>query len=347
MRGAEPLVTATPCDFLVSVVIPVYNTSRGLLQRCASLFVHTPCQGVEVLFSDDGSSNTTVSALQQIVENSKTPMRLLTSASNGGQNAARNRGIATARGRYVMFLDSDDYFDEHEFVRVLDAIRDAAADDKQSSPDVFVYGCKRVDGGSGRIIDGYSPAEEKVGVVSNSLVLRNVAELWGCVIRRELLLAEPLRTGVTVGEDLVSLIPIIATASKIIALPFSPYRYVQQNESVMHSVSAAKRMQIVPAFQSMLESMSAATLSKYHDELEWQAIWHILFWESLHVLQSAERPEYSVLESSRDWVEKYFPQWRENPYLKTDPKSRGLSFRIITSGRYRFYRFLFLAKRRL
>lgn len=344
MGGVESLMSVTSCDFLVSVVVPVYNTAEKFLQRCASLFLQNRYQGVEVLFSDDGSSEKTVSTLRQIIGNSKTPMRLLTSKSNGGQNAARNRGIVAARGRYVMFLDSDDYFDEHEFTQVLDEIRKDTVDDRQP-PDVFVYGCKRVDDETGSIIDGYSPAEGEIGVVPNSLVIRNVAELWGCVIRRDMLLIEPLRTGVAVGEDLVSLIPIVAKASRIVALPFSPYRYVQQDESVMHSVSAAKRMQIVPAFQSMLENLNAEILAQYHDELEWQAIWHILFWEPLNVLKSDEKPDYSILEDSHDWMERFFPRWKENPYLKTDPKARGLSFRIIVSGRFRLYRFLFVAKR--
>ena len=333
-------------EFLCSIIVPVYNASAFLLTRCLATFSSILYQDIEVILSDDGSAEQTVSVLRQLAASSETPMRVLTAPTNGGQNVARNRGITAAHGRYVMFLDSDDYFDEHEFAQVLEAIRNSVADEEQS-PDVFVYGCKRVDGNTGLVIDGYGPAEGRVGVVPNSLVIRNVAELWGCVIRRDLLLAEPLRTGIAVGEDLISVIPVIAKASKIVALPFSPYRYVQQSESVMHSASAERRMQIVPAFQSMLEELGPEILAQYHDELEWQAIWHILFWEPLHALQSVGKPNYAILNDVQSWMMERFPRWRRNPYVKTDSKARGLTFRIITSGHYRLYRFLYLAKRRL
>lgn len=331
---------------LVSVIIPIFNTPTELMRRCLSVFLQHCFETIEVILSDDGSSENTVSGLRQFTTESSTPMQLLTAPTNGGQNVARNRGVAAAHGRYVMFLDSDDYFDEHEFAQALEAIRNSVTDEEQS-PDVFVYGCKRVDGNTGLVIDGYGPAEGRVGVVPNSLVIRNVAELWGCVIRRDLLLAEPLRTGIAVGEDLISVIPVIAKASKIVALPFSPYRYVQQSESVMHSASAEKRMQIVPAFQSMLEELGPEILAQYHDELEWQAIWHILFWEPLHALQSVGKPNYAILNNVQSWMMRCFPRWRRNPYMKSDSKARGLTFRVITSGHYRLYRFLYLAKRRL
>lgn len=338
------LASSVPCEYLASIVIPVFNTPAAMIQRCVASFSQQRNEGIEVIFSDDGSSEQTVSVLRQCAAESKTPIRLLTEPVNSGQNAARNRGIAAARGRYVIFLDSDDYFDMREFTQVLEAMRNSIEGEEQS-PDVFVYGCKLVDGETGRIIDGYGPAGKEVDIVPNSLVIRNVAELWGCVIRRDLLLEEPLHTGIAVGEDLVSLIPIIAKASKIVALPFSPYRYVQQSGSVTHSASAAKRMQIVPAFQAMLDSLSTEALAKYHDELEWQAIWHILFWEPLHVLQSIEKPDYMILDNIQRWMKKRFPQWRRNPYVKTDAKARGFTFRIIVSGHFRLYRFLYLAKR--
>lgn len=330
--------------YLCSIVVPVFNTPERLLRRCLSIFVMHRYDDLEIMLCDDGSNDQTVSLLYQLAANSCTRMQVLAASVNAGQNSARNRGVTAGGGKYVMFLDSDDYFDEGELRQVLQAIRRATAD-AMHSPDMFVYGCKTVDDNM-QFTGGYSPAGGVAGPVASSLVIRNVAELWGCVTKRDLLVRHPLHEGVTVGEDLVSLIPIVADAESIVSLPFSPYRYVQRNNSVMHSVNAAERLQIIPAFQSMLENMDPAVLSRYRDELEWQAIWHILFWEPFRILQGQTEPDFKLLSNGRRQIIKSFPHWKKNPYLNADPKARGVSFRLIVQGHYRFYRLLYISKRK-
>jgi glycosyltransferase involved in cell wall biosynthesis len=86
----------------VSVVMPVYNGERFLRESLESVFAQT-FQDVEVICVDDGSTDHSADVLQQYG-----PMIRVLPQVNAGQSAARNAGVASARGQYVAFLDQDD-----------------------------------------------------------------------------------------------------------------------------------------------------------------------------------------------------------------------------------------------
>ena len=86
-----------------SVVIPAFNAEATIASSVASVLGQTR-KDVEVIVIDDGSTDGTVAAVEQIPDQR---IRLI-AQPNSGVSTARNAGIATARGRYIAFLDSDD-----------------------------------------------------------------------------------------------------------------------------------------------------------------------------------------------------------------------------------------------
>jgi len=92
----------------VSVVIPTYNRCHFLAEAIASVQRQT-YRDWELLIVDDGSEDGT----RQMVEELGGPVRLLFT-EHRGVSAARNRGLAEARGRYIAYLDSDDLWHPHK-----------------------------------------------------------------------------------------------------------------------------------------------------------------------------------------------------------------------------------------
>src|SRR5271165_6482473 len=88
----------------VSVVIPTYNAPNLLCETLESVFEQT-FGDFEVIVVNDGSSDNTLERLQEFSADSR--LRVISQA-NGGIGAARNRGIADARGEYIALLDHDD-----------------------------------------------------------------------------------------------------------------------------------------------------------------------------------------------------------------------------------------------
>jgi len=93
----------------ISVVIPTYNRARQVQAALESVLAQTYPE-FEAIVVDDGSTDGTGEALQQLISqqggNGKQIRYFF--QPNQGQSAARNRGIAEARGEWIAFLDSDD-----------------------------------------------------------------------------------------------------------------------------------------------------------------------------------------------------------------------------------------------
>lgn len=91
----------------VSVIIPAYNSGRYIHLPLESLKSQT-FQDMEVIIINDGSTDNTPEVVENILSDVSFRWKII-DQENMGASAARNRGLKIARGRYVFFLDSDDY----------------------------------------------------------------------------------------------------------------------------------------------------------------------------------------------------------------------------------------------
>jgi len=95
---------------LLSIIIPVYNVEKYLGKCIDSIFVdnHFPKfnELIEVIAINDGATDNSPVILDEYAQ--KYPLKIC-SKNNGGQSSARNMGIKAACGKYIQFIDSDDY----------------------------------------------------------------------------------------------------------------------------------------------------------------------------------------------------------------------------------------------
>ena len=93
----------------VSVIIPMYNV-RPYIEDCLLSLKRQTFGDFEALCVDDGSTDGTLEAARKAGDDDARFSFL--SQANAGQSAARNAGIARATGKYIVFLDSDDYYED-------------------------------------------------------------------------------------------------------------------------------------------------------------------------------------------------------------------------------------------
>lgn len=103
---------------LVSVVVPVYNVEE-YLEECVRSILNQTLKDIEVICVDDGSSDGSLALLHRLaMEDSRLTVL---SQENKGAATARNKGLDIAAGKYVSFLDSDDFFEpnmlEESYIR--------------------------------------------------------------------------------------------------------------------------------------------------------------------------------------------------------------------------------------
>lgn len=94
----------------ISVIIPVYNAEKHLEECIRSVCAQT-VKDIEILCVDDGSSDGSLAILQRLAQ--EDPRVKVICQENAGAGAARNHGLRLARGKYLSFLDADDFFDSH------------------------------------------------------------------------------------------------------------------------------------------------------------------------------------------------------------------------------------------
>lgn len=107
---------------LVSVVIPTFNRADAVIRSITSADVQT-YPNLEVIVVDDHSSDDTVARVEAMVLN--VPLRMIQLAENQGGSAARNAGIAAAKGDYIAFLDSDDIWEPDKIARQIETLKAA------------------------------------------------------------------------------------------------------------------------------------------------------------------------------------------------------------------------------
>jgi glycosyltransferase involved in cell wall biosynthesis len=91
-------------SLFVSIIIPAYNAEKYIAEAIDSI-LSQDYQNKEVIVVNDGSTDTTLKILEQYGDKIK-----VISKNNEGEAAARNTGVAAARGVYIAWLDADDYY---------------------------------------------------------------------------------------------------------------------------------------------------------------------------------------------------------------------------------------------
>lgn len=116
---------------LVTVIVPVYNTSK-YLQRCVESIINQTYKKVEIILVDDGSTDHSSLMCDQFAEDDER-IKVIHKV-NGGLSTSRNRGLDEATGEWIIFVDSDDWISLNTIEFCVNCIQE------DSSLDIVQYG---------------------------------------------------------------------------------------------------------------------------------------------------------------------------------------------------------------
>ena len=109
----------------ISVVIPVYNSEKNI-RKCLNSVINQSYKNWEAIVIDDGSQDNSYSILKDYM--SKDDRIKVIKQENCGPGSARNKGILNAVGKYIVFLDSDDYINKSYFYDLYNIINQNDSD---------------------------------------------------------------------------------------------------------------------------------------------------------------------------------------------------------------------------
>lgn len=178
MSAAQPFFT---------VIIPVYNAELFIKETLESLFAQNFCD-FEVVLVDDGSLDGTYDVIVELIN--ADDRFLVLKQENSGPNIARNNAINLAKGKYLLFLDSDDVFST-------DALESVYYFAKSGKFDMIEFGFDFSDFVSGKV---FKKSSGRTGYFEDDRILLEAfsnklisSVCWNKCIRRRLILEHDIR----------------------------------------------------------------------------------------------------------------------------------------------------------
>ena len=214
----------------VSFIVPVYNAEQTL-RRCVDSILGQDFKDIELLLIDDGSTDGSPAICDGYAE--KDPRVRVIHKENGGVSRARNLGISSAEGRYIQFVDSDDWISHDATAELYEA---AAANDC----DMVICDFYRV---VGKRVQQKGNIDE-TGVFSREIyaeyMMENPADfyygvLWNKLFRRDIIEQYGLRMNEEVSwcEDFMFVLEYLLHAKTFFAVQKPLYYYVKTKGSLV------------------------------------------------------------------------------------------------------------------
>ena len=229
-------------DLEISIIIPVYNTRQILINRCIKSVLQQTFKIFEVIIIDDGSNEIVAKTLDDISNLSKR-IRLI-HKKNEGVSIARNLGIRLSKGKYVTFIDSDDYISPF-YLEKLYSIMKKDKVDIVTSYIKFVYDSDFQFLNSKKIEYGiYETIEEKKLLLKNVLVGVNTKQSkWGylsggpCALLVNKYFIENLLFPINIHlmEDVIWNYQLFNKANRVAVINETLYAYKQNDNSATHT----------------------------------------------------------------------------------------------------------------
>ncbi|MDR0682121.1 MAG: glycosyltransferase [Dysgonamonadaceae bacterium] len=213
----------------ISIVVPVYNAEK-YLPDCLDSIINQTFTDFELLLVDDGSTD---SSNAICLEYAQKDFRIqILTQKNGGASSARNFGINKAQGKWITFIDSDDWVTGDFLEQMLNTASELNADAVFCN--CFLVKDKKI---AQNLIYTENKTETSAEILKQFLLISGIrSELWGKIFKRNFLISLQLNEDLKIGEDMLYLIELYyyqQLKTVILKEPF--YYYRQLKTSVMRT----------------------------------------------------------------------------------------------------------------
>ena len=238
----------------ISIIIPMYNTEKYITQ-CLESVAGQSFEDYEVIVIDDCSTDNSVAVVENLASTFDGRLQLIRlKKNNGSPGIPRNRGLKQAKGKYVIFLDSDDMFIDTALEELFNIAEQTQADVLHANQ--FITAKDKVEEFTvNTAIELYSwedsPPVKNIVSISNNLTERvssfsNKGFIWSCwnkFFRRDFLISNKIEFAtLTYSEDMPFCFKALCLAKKYVRIPNIFYMYRYRQGSIQHRSVTAERL---------------------------------------------------------------------------------------------------------
>lgn len=255
----------------VSVIIPMYNVERYIAQCLESILAQT-FQDFEVILVDDCSTDNSFALAESFIPKFGGQMTLFKMEKNsGGAAIPRNVGLKYSRGKYIFFIDPDDFLVETALEILYTVATQYSADVVYTSHYYF----HSAEGKIQEVVDKESLDNDKMILTVDDteklcgqlFVEKGIYHMpWTKFVERKLLIENEIEfPQITVGDDFIWTIQVVYYAKRFLRLPIAFYFYVENPDSITQKRKVADK-EIVDTVKAFL--MGAKILQALSNKID-------------------------------------------------------------------------------
>ncbi len=204
----------------ISVIVPIYNVEK-YIERCLKSILEQSYQEFEIICVDDCGQDGSIRIVEKFKNQYPDKIKIVYSDINMGLGAARDKGLKAAQGKYITFVDSDDYLKDDFLKRYINAAQESHAD-------IVIGGYIRA--------EGEKNIEKSINVEDNNIGWTYV-NAWAKLYKREFLEKNQITfCGVRRYEDEGFTYRTLLADPIITNIQYSGYYYYLNTESITQSV---------------------------------------------------------------------------------------------------------------
>lgn len=234
-------------EFLLSIIIPIYNASK-YIKRCVDSIINIEESGIEIILIDDGSDD---NSFNIAIEYSKKNKNIKAyHQENHGVSSARNYGIKEANGKFIMFVDSDDFLEKNSLSKILELLNK-----KECDLILFPYY-------KGNDIYGYkkysyelfeSNSEQKIEDIYRLTINQKINEPWKKIYISKIIKDNKIQFNedMFMGEDLCFFIDYLNFVNRVYYYDFPLYYYFKNEEGLTSNIKLSFFSQELKVFNKL------------------------------------------------------------------------------------------------
>ena len=299
----------------VSIVVPVYNAEK-YLDKCIESLVNQTLDNYEIIFVNDGSTDTSRDILEKYQETYPDIIKII-NKDNGGQASARNLGIDCSQGTYIGFIDADDYAEYQMFEKLLEAANMNQADVSECN-----YYFLRYENDQRLDMRPYCTTRQYKS--NRDMFIDPLVSPWNKLFRADLLNESKVRfVEGCIYEDTGFYIKLIPFIKKQVYVDEALIHHVFWESSTMNANRNLKVGDIFTVLEDVYAFYKANYLwDEYYEELEYFSV-KILLNSSLgRIFQIKDRTlRKSFQDRTLSVIAYYFADYHKNQYLKKSKKA--------------------------
>lgn len=280
----------------VSVIISVYNIKQ-YISKCIESVLNQSCSNIEILLVDDDSTDGSLDICRKY-QNKDSRIRLVKHKENYGLVRTRKTGLKEAKGKYVVFVDGDDYVESDLCEKMMAYIDDTGCDFVHAN-----YYIDKAENSNGiKDVSLYEMVqEEKEDYIAENILYAafgcwdgvNIMtpSIWSKIFRREFIFANynTLPDSQSYGEDLICLCACILNCKSFMVVPDAYYHYNVRDLSMSHRFgykNIVRNSQMYISIKNKIERYNSRKLNEalefYFKNTVFQNLKHIET-ETIHI----------------------------------------------------------------